>query len=396
MFAAVLILFSFLNKISPKSHLINLFFMFVMFACSSFFQIHMSCIYAERMMLFLLATFMFFYWKGENLQSTGSYVLAFLAAAYTTYIKEPCFGMIAVIPMTNFIFRYGTLSKKDRKFNLALLGNSAIYLSIYIYRHLVKRPPKEGMYEGGWKAFSFHGVNETIDGISAEPIMWLALVVFLLRAGYVLFKKDRRYIFLDGLLFAAVAYVVAILGINMNSAYRIFPSVVLALPSLAHWTVYLWREKRWVSVLMMVISIFLAKNSAMTSKLQVIETWELRKTDMPIIHELVRQYSNGVKLIWLSKHRDLNSVKVIPVGKKWRFMVYDGFISYHLGEQVCVLELRNNPDNIPPNSIVLCQTGRRYEDAGFSIRIKRIQNFRHVAGAFGVKIYVHKSIQWRK
>jgi hypothetical protein len=108
-------LFAFLHKIT-NNYLISLFSLLTLFAASAFMQIHMNCFYSERMLFFMLSAFMLCRHKAQMKQSTGYYILAFLSAAYATYLKELIFGAIAIIAIASLFS--DKLSEKDRIFNL--------------------------------------------------------------------------------------------------------------------------------------------------------------------------------------------------------------------------------------------------------------------------------------
>jgi hypothetical protein len=76
MILANLMLFAFLNKIT-SNRLISLFSLLTLFSASGFMQIHMNCFYSERMIFFMLSTFMLCRHRAQTDQSTAIMCLRF-------------------------------------------------------------------------------------------------------------------------------------------------------------------------------------------------------------------------------------------------------------------------------------------------------------------------------
>lgn len=369
MIASVCLLFSFLLKITDKQYFISLFFILVLFAISSFMLVHITLIYPERIMFFILSIFMPCYWKAEQQQSTKYYLLAFLTAAYVTYTKEPIFGLIAIIALTNLLFGYKKITQKSRKFHYALLANSLIYLSIYVYRWFFRDTRKHRLYNNGKWLFSpdFDLISTINTQLNFEPFLYLLWSICTIRLFFVLIKKDREHLLLDGLLFAGIGYSISLICISMTSSYYIFPSIILALPSLAHWTSYFWKNKRKsMAIFIIAASLLLVKNTVVESYWTTTSILNCRKTQMPIVRAIAKAYQNGKEVIWLTSY-SVNSYEGYISGihasydknVEWEFEIYTYFLNYCLKidpkKQTSILKSRNNLENISQNAIILCQ-----------------------------------------
>jgi hypothetical protein len=227
--------------------------------------------------------------------------------------------------------------------------------------------------------------------LNAEPILYLLFTLCAIRLYFVLIKKDKEHLFLDGLLFAAIGYACGLASIGVVGGYYVFPSVVLALPSLAYWTSYLWKKDKRISGVILLTSLFLVKDSAITSKSLAIDAWNRRETDMPVIREMARQLLDGKELIWLSKHPNLDAM---IHHREWLFDVYNDFINYCLKKKTVVLKPVNDLAKIPENSVLLCPINEG--DGAIDLRRVDLKDFRLVEEVFNIRVYAHNGVQWKK
>ncbi|MDR2268322.1 MAG: hypothetical protein LBD81_02630 [Holosporaceae bacterium] len=68
-----------------------------------------------------------------------------------------------------------------------------------------------------------------------------------------MFRKDRNHLYLDGLLFAAVAYAFAFVILKMARTYYFVPSMLLAAPSFAYWANHNIIRKNALSVIISIV-----------------------------------------------------------------------------------------------------------------------------------------------
>lgn len=103
------LMFNLIKKIT--NHWISIISLTVLFFSSAFMRIHMLCTFPERFMFTLLSFIMFCLWMAYKNQKIKYYVAALLASIYVTYTKEPTFGAMLIIALTNLMF--GKLNKKQ-------------------------------------------------------------------------------------------------------------------------------------------------------------------------------------------------------------------------------------------------------------------------------------------
>jgi hypothetical protein len=335
------------------------------------------------MLFFLLSVFMLCFWNGKKNQSTTCYVLAFLAAVYSTYMKEPVFGMIAIIALTHLIFGYKKLTEKDKLFHHALLINSLIYLIIYVCVWLCN-PPMD-LYNDSC-VFSFHILKRLLKN---ERILGLLCLLCLVRLYFFLIRGDRDHLFWDSLLFAATGYFCAFVCLRLVRAnYYFFLSAVLALPSFAHWTSHFWKKNRVVAVGIMLLAVVSVHKSAVASITGTRELWRCRQTNMVDIREIVRQYQNGAEIIWSEESG----------GDSWVYYAFENFVEYCLGKkEVHIVKKYNEYETIPQKSIILHHALEKNKDT----LDENFNDFYSVGqlGIYdwgtGVKVYVHKGMEWK-
>jgi hypothetical protein len=381
MVMASIMLFVFLNKVT-NNYIISLFSILTLFSALGFIQIHMNCFYSERMLFFMMSSFMICRYKAETEHSTTYYVLAFLSAAYATYLKEPAFGAIAIIAITSLLF--GKLSEKERIFNYSLLINSAIFIAIYVYRLLFKHHEKiyATITEDIWGGVSnqFHN----------EPLLYFVICLTIIRAYNIFLKKDREHIAMDSLLFAGGGYALAYALLNLTSNYYLVPTIVLFIPAFA---IFLSNSKGSIFYAVIVIVAAYAYNSVNYSKNLVTDIWEHRKNDHLFFEYLVNEHKSGKKLYWLSDHL----LEIHDQGYKHFDGVmcwdrYQHFIDYYSGF-ACKLERVFYFDKFDKDSLILCgartvnsnQFPKIYDELT-ELGFKKIKEF---SGSSGAVVFAH-------
>jgi hypothetical protein len=362
---AVFTLYHLFNKIDEKNYGLSLFFVLILFCVSSFLQIHMSCIYTERMMFLMQVLFMYFWLKGYQKSSTGFYLLSWIFCTYLIFSKEPVFGAVLVIALVNLIFGWNQLTVKDRSFHFSLLFSAITYLGIYVYKWFFKNLG-ENLYGGGKLLFS-QGVDSlnTIKTIFVgEPILGLVFLFALIRAYFVFVKSDRRTLFIDSLLFGAAAYAIAYMTLGETDSFVLFPSLVFAFPSFVFWTDYLWTEKKCFSFLAVLLCGGTACLSFNISKDTVENAYKQRNNDVKVVNFLSDSYINGKYIYFFTNGRPFNDeVRICELD------TYNSFINYALKKknylrEKNVLRPLEKLEYIFDDSIVICPAGidQKYRD----------------------------------
>jgi hypothetical protein len=385
MILSTFLLFSFMNKVAKEQYILNALFVLLLFSTSNFIEIHMRCIYSERMMFFTLSAFMLCYWLGENRRFVIYYILAFLAAAYTTYLKEPVFGMIAIVSLTNLVFRCKKLDRKGRIFNYVLMTNSAVYLRIYICRWFEGKP--RALYHGAKLFYSdFSILNSVSRLIMEEPIVCIMFIVCFFRLYFVLVKKDRKHLFLDGLLFAGVGYACAVIVLMVGN-HCLFPSLVLVMPSLAYWALYFLKKNKLTFRTIVFSLLFIAIPSIAVSVHKVKKNWFYRSADTFIAKEIMNRYLKGNKVIYIHEPSVLDF--------EYWLIIWNLFINYSIGKKINVIKKCSSLDEITENSLILYNKTFEQEEVVFSHH-EKLRNFRLVDKRSPISIYLNEKEEWKR
>ncbi|MBO4405329.1 MAG: hypothetical protein J5821_01210 [Alphaproteobacteria bacterium] len=387
---SVFILYHFFNKIDEKNYGLSLFFILILFCVSSFLQIHNSCIYPERMMFFMQVLFMYFWLKGYQNRSMMFYLLSWIFCTYLIFSKEPIFGAVLVIALTNLIFGWNQLTEKDRSFHFLQIFSALTYLGIYIYRYFY-RNGGESLYNGGNFAFS-QGVDalNTVKAIFVgEPLLGLIFLFALVRAYFVFVKSDRRTLFIDSLLFGAAAYAIAYIILSFTSSYYVFPSLVFAFPSLVFWTDYLWKENKFASILIVLLCGGAAYLSFNISKDFAQNAYKLRNNDMKVVDFIADSYMKGKYVFFFMDGEPLSRFNTSMNGKNvWEFNVYSHFTNYVLKKKNYlrdknILRPLEKLEYIFDDSIVMCPVNmeQKYK------KYLNSRGFRVLRSAYNIDVY---------
>jgi hypothetical protein len=370
MILASLMLFAFLNKIT-SNRLISLFSLLTLFSASGFMQIHMNCFYSERMIFFMLSAFMLCRHKAQTKQSAVYYVLAFLSAAYATYLKEPVFGAIAIIAITSLLSDKS--SRKERVFNWALLLNSAIFIAIYVYRLYFKK------HEKIYATITGNILDGVSNQLQNEPLLYLVVCLTIIRAYNIFLKKDKKHTATDSLLFAGGGYASAYTFLNLTSNYYLVPAVTLFIPSFA---VFLSNSKSHMRYIGICLVAICSWNSISYSKSLVLDVWEHRKNDHLFFEYLVKEHKSGKILFWLSA----------PLEEDLGCMCKH-FIDYYSGF-TCKIEIVFDFDKFNKDSLIICGSRtiqsdqfREICDKLTKLGFKKVKEFNGTAA--GVIVFAH-------
>jgi hypothetical protein len=363
MIFSVLMMLSLLKRITRNNYIISLFSLLILFSISSFMLVHIMCIFPERMIFFMFSAFMLCSFMGYKKQSSLHYFIAFLAATYAIFLKEPVFGTIAIIALINLIFSKS--SAKDKIFNCALLASSFSYVAIYVYRLLYRD-------NGTPYASTASSISELSFGqFRSEPILYLTAIVVCARIYALLIEKDRSQIFTDSLLLGGFGYAIAysIFGLpGGHQSYYVLPAVVLFIPSFA---ISILKNEKYRFVIIG-ISILCSAITINTSKKHVLATWKHRKEDHLFFEHVVREWRSGKDICWLSD-------RTLDHNSKYRHSVfifsrYNMFFHYYGGEKCFLMEIFD-PSAIDKNSLVLCheEIKRSASWPAFSKKIKECE-----------------------
>lgn len=262
---------------------------------SNFLNIHIEIIFPERFMIFVFAIFMAGYFYGIKNQSTSAYCIAVFAATYATYCKEPVFGLIAIIALTNLILGRKILSQKDKLFNIALLINSIVFLGIYFFVTLDHTSDSYSRLLG-WGIFT-----DTKNAFKDNLYIFIILGFGIVRSYWVVLKKDVSDLFYDSLLFAGCGYILAFFVLKLFCGYYFIPSIVLALPTVTKYLgiVFNSTSRFWKLFSSLIILAPAFQSVIMIPNLIESRLYSRKVATPQILHELVncRLRGNNVYLI---------------------------------------------------------------------------------------------------
>jgi hypothetical protein len=232
------------------------------------------------------------------------------------YCKEPMFGALLTISITQFIFNYKKLTNKSRLIYIALAANSLIF--IFLYYFLVYQNTIDFYHVGD--QLSFFGLSSRV--FRSHKLLLLALVLAFIRLYFILFKKDRNHLFIDGLLFAGVAYTFEVLLFGLHYSYYFFPAVIFSLPSLIFWSLKFFPYK-WITGIMLVSSLYCSfliiddiKNSQVA-----------RKTTYPKLNAIVDIKEASHEIFWFTpqiNEMDPNSSMIA----RWKMDCFNTYLGY--------------------------------------------------------------------
>ncbi|MBQ7674489.1 MAG: hypothetical protein IJT36_08305 [Alphaproteobacteria bacterium] len=356
MIIASLLFFEFLKKLVGKHSYIPVFCMLILFSISSFVLIHMACIYPEREMFLMLSVFMFFYWKatneGDNLRN---YVVAFVAAAYTTYLKEPVFGMWIIFAITNLIF--GKLSSRNRKFNYALLINSAIWIAIYTYRTIFRDRTFLNVGGEGYASVS-SGISVIFSNFctffNQEPLLYVLLIISIIRA-YNILRDKSEYNLCDALLFSGMGYAFAYVILNRQANHYCFPTIVMGGGILA---VMLAESKNYMKMLLTCAPIVTSVCTIPNSISWIDKIITHRDIDPQMFTQLIAEQKSGKQILWVTEpgKEAINKINSREVDQM-KFRRYQIFFDYYAGyrkEHHFPFKKVSDYSKIDKNTIVIC------------------------------------------
>ncbi len=388
MFASSLLFLSFLKKsLGRNSNCIAAFCMLLLFSLSSFILIHMACIYPERQMFLMLSIFLFFYWEAtkEN-EKTANYVIAFIAAVYATYLKEPVFGLWIIFALSNLIF--GKLSSKNRKFNYALLVNSAIWLSIFIYRTIFRdRTLLEGKkaYGGGIASGLVDALSYFFNCFNQEPILYVLLIIAVIRLAVILRDRSKYDFIADSALFAGISYAFAYVLPKLPGNHYCFPAVLFGLPAFG--LVLKNTSLKYPFICAAILTLIYSANQSAAWVNRIIRH---RSSDPEMFIQLIEQARHGKRILWITeKGSELEVKKNSREFDQMKFRRYQIFFDYYNG-QPFPFERVSDYSQIDQNTIVICADETLSSSCGEEI-LSQIEKFglklSHSNEDMGAKIF---------
>lgn len=395
MIVSSLLFFGFLKRLPERySCYLSTFCILILFSLSSFALIHMACIYPERQMFLMLSIFLFFYWKAtKEGEKTSDYIIAFVAAIYATYLKEPVFGLWIIFALSNLIF--GKISAKNRKFNRALLINSAIWICIYTYRSVFRdRTFIEGTKAYAGASINFSDVFVRFFGFfNEEPILYVLLMVVVIRFIEV-FRNREKYNFIsDSALLAGLGYVFAYWCLNTRANHYFFPGVLLGLPAFAKTLIdFNCKCLRYMFISAAILSSIYSANKSYAWIEQILEH---RQTDPKMFSQWIEKTKKGKQILWVTeKGKEFITKENSREIDQMKFRRYQIFFDYYAGywgkKHFPLFQIVSDYSRIDNNTVVICSNETLASSYGKEI-ISHIKaaglNLTHSNNDLGTKIF---------
>ncbi len=360
-----LAMFFLLLKKTKKNCFISLLSVILLFLSTDFLQIHMYCIYPERMLFCIFCLFMLFVDKAMETQKTYWFLFAFIISAYSIYMKELVFVVFLAISILELSF--GNLSKKTKIFHVSMLLNAMIFVVIYGYRRIFLT--HKNAYASVISSISDISFAQFIN----EPILFLIVGLALFRGCIILLKKDELS-FADSCLFASVGYAFSYFLLKLYSAYYFIPAIVLFLPAFA---IFIDRIDT-IRVLAVIVLFFVCLNFNHI-KNKVTDAWKHRKTDQPVFEYIIKKNNEKQKVYWLTDDPNFT------------LDIHDTPDFFYLNRLHLFLKFYNNGSDLPitviqdmpvldENCVIIHSDGKSFEKIKQSenLNVKKIEGLNFV------------------
>lgn len=307
-------------------------FLVVVSLVSRFYPVFLSVIFPERIILVLLSLFLFSYYGFVKTNKPIYVIVSLFLAVYLSYCKEPISGVFFVIALTQLIFNYKGLSVFHRRFCFVLIGNFVLFLLLYYF--LVFRSAT-GFYGQSFVSLSKIELISTV--LRAHKIFIFSTIILFFRLYFILFRKQNEHLFFDALIFAASAYVIVLIFLNMIYSYYYFPAVFLVFVSLVYFsTVY-------IKKVVFIVSVFTLTAFVLSLKLPsyVQQNQQDRAEMMPKVIGLVDQISLGKTIVWYDNPNMIQNEEFL-IMSGWEKIVIESFIGYILDNPNYKIDLYSN------------------------------------------------------
>jgi hypothetical protein len=289
----------------------------------SFASVFLHLMYPEAQIIMLFSIFMFMYYKALETDRIKYYICALLAAVYSSYCKEPVFGVFLIIALGNHIFKYSKETKREKIFYMSLIANAVVFLILYYFLSLKNTSE---FYGSGKLYMGFF--QYLIQIIAGNPIVIIIFLFCFIRLYFILLKKDREHLFHDSLLFAGTAYICAYFLLGFTDPYYFLPAIVLFLPSLVYWVKYLFIRRIAFSLCLFFILIPIYAFNFGYTKMVVKDIYEERQEFIPYVTDLLSLHNNGKEFVWYESDNSILDYSFWLASRDWRKYTANAFLNY--------------------------------------------------------------------
>ena len=324
-FFCLYLLFSKIEPLEYKKYpAFTLFFACTFFILGgNFVFVYLYLIFAETPIIMLFSVFMLMYYKALKTDKLKYYAVAVIAAMYSTYCKEPVFGVFLVIAIINIIFHYKESSKRERIFYIILIANAAIFIFMYYFFVFQNA---SGFYNQG--RVSSGRFKMALLVFLNDPILVVMFLFGFLRLFFILGGKQRECLYYDSLLFAGISYVFAYFILRLEAGYYYAPAVILFLPSLVYWVKNTYGKKRIYALCFLIILMPIYAYNTFNTVRRIENTWHDRQEFMPLIRDLLSRYNNNENFLWYESDNMVTGDTFYKATREWRRAVLHRFLNY--------------------------------------------------------------------
>ena len=342
----MLCLYKFLIEITDKDYFVSIVSIFILLFSASFLEVNIALPTAERIICVMSAIFMLCLWRAEKKQSTKYYICALLVAAYTTYTKEPVFGMLLIIAFTRLLFGFKQLTKKDRLFYYALIAVAISYIVAYAYLWF-QNPPAQ-TYNMGQS--ELRGLDLILGLLRSEPILLSTVILCIIRLFSIVCLKDRKILIVDSLLFASGGYSFAIFCLNLLYTYYAVPCVFFSIPAFACFLHSLRRYNFSIFLSAIFLLLLPLYKDSYTASATLERLLLKRQNDMRVINYLYEQSKLGKRIIWVLFD---NALFDLSGGRVCSLYNWNAFTNFLYKDDINVVVPVNNLDVADEDTIIL-------------------------------------------
>lgn len=334
------------DAISGNNNYYWLLLFIIVFLMLRVFPVFIDLIFPERVIIVLITIFMLFYylfWKTDRIIFG---LIAIIIAVYVTYCKEPMFGTFLVISMINLGFNYKRLSKNKKLFCYLLVVNAIAFIILYYF--LAFRNTTNFYSQ---ITVSSSNNNLFFKILLSHKIFIFAFILGLIRVFQLIINKDRKYLYFDGLLFAGLAYIIALNLLFLDFSYYYLPAMLFLVPSIVYFSIIYFNNVRFISVFMFLFVLFYIFKPIGYIK----ENQEARKKTYHRISLLVDHIIIGNRILWYQNKA--TAAKETNILMDWQKNVIETYMNYIICNNMKVeLKTISSPKLIHGADILLYST----------------------------------------
>jgi hypothetical protein len=303
---------------------ILLVFLYV-FLGTAMLKVFYSVIYPEKTIVTLLMVFLLLFYKYYKVKKKVYLICSIPIIIWITYCKEPTFAIFWTIAIMYLWFGRKENSKFENSYFAFLFINGLIFLILYFVLVLSKTT---FFYNEG-RGFS---VSENLVAIfNTNPYLIILNLLVVLRLYCVFVKNDCKHLFYDSTLFAAESYFLAFVLLKLCFSHYFLPCLVLMIPSLFYWTIYLWQYNNKLCCLFVILAFALIMRTIHGFPYQVKNVIVSRKNDMELIRKAEPSVYGHVIIFFGEKPIKTTHLQEI---QRWKQDVIKSFLAYSLNKGI--------------------------------------------------------------